>query len=290
MNLKRVIHEICPPIAWTLATRLRRSPQGLDARGDNVFTGDYASWTDAAGASGGYAAPDILEKTRAALLKVKRGEATFERDSVILPDPEYPFPVIAGLLRAALAENDRLSVLDFGGALGSTYFQCRKLLGPVKQLRWSVVEQAAHVACGRTEFETDELTFYTTVDECLRAERPRVLLLSSVLQYLSEPHAFFANILGYPFGHVIVDRTTVFKGQTPDRLTVQHVPAWIYPASYPCWMLNYRKLLDLASPAYMLVAEFPAHIGTTIPFDGVDAAYAGFLLERKTDDRHRHEE
>jgi len=286
VNLKRVIHEICPPIAWTLATRLKRPPRGLDARGDNVFTGDYASWTDAERASVGYAAPDILEKTRAAVLKVKNGEATFERDSVILPDPEYPFPVIAGLLRAALAENDTLSVLDFGGALGSTYFQCRKLLDPVPHVRWSVVEQPAHVECGRAEFETDELRFYTTVDECLRSERPQVLLLSSVLQYLSEPHAFFANILGYGFRHVIVDRTTVFKGSTPDRLTVQQVPAWIYPASYPCWMLNYRRLLDLVSPTYTCIADFPAHIGTTISFDGAHASYIGFLLDRKPDDPH----
>ena len=44
---------------------------------------------------------------------------------------EYQFPLLSGLLYAA-ARDGGLSVVDFGGALGSTYFQCRDFLCGVK--------------------------------------------------------------------------------------------------------------------------------------------------------------
>jgi putative methyltransferase (TIGR04325 family) len=97
-------------------------------RGSIRFTGDYKSWEDAQKNSTGYSSPEILEKTRAAVLKVKAGQAEFERDSVAFDRPQHEFPLLAGLLRAAAAANGCLSVLDFGGSLGSTYFQSRKFL------------------------------------------------------------------------------------------------------------------------------------------------------------------
>src|SRR5436305_14010450 len=100
------------------------------------FSGNYKSWEEAERDSTGYAAPEILQKTRAALLKVKAGEAAFERDSVIFDTMQYNFSLLAGLLRAAAANHGRLSVLDFGGSLGSTYFQQRSFLCDVTDLHW----------------------------------------------------------------------------------------------------------------------------------------------------------
>ena len=89
------------------------------------FTGDYATWDDALQNSIGYDAPAILSRTRAAMLKVKRGEAVYERDSVVFDKVEHSFPVLAGLLRAALSTSGRLVVLDFfkpeGGLMTAFY-------------------------------------------------------------------------------------------------------------------------------------------------------------------------
>src|SRR2546421_4551976 len=139
-------------------------------RGSIRFTGDFKSWQDAEQKSTGYGAPQILEKTRTALLKVKAGQAAFERDSIAFEKMENEFSLLAGLLRAAAADRGRLSVLDFGGSLGGTYFQCRNFLSPVAALRWSVVDQPRHVACGRADFANNELHFYETIDDCLREE------------------------------------------------------------------------------------------------------------------------
>lgn len=278
--LKKLAKAIAPPIL-VAAVRHFRAGRHPDPKAI-TFTGDYACWADAQRDSAGYDSAVILQKTRDALLKVKRGEAAFERDSIVFQTMEHEFALLAALLRAAVEKGGSLNVLDFGGALGSSYFQCRKFLSILPHLRWSVVEQSAHVACGRAEFSNDELYFYETVELCLENETPDLLLLSGVLQYLRKPHKTLARLLSHRIPHVFIDRTTVFLDDTADRLTVQTVPEWIYPASYPCWMLNYNGLLQLCTGEYQVVAEFPAHADVSIRFEnGSVAVYRGLLLHSK---------
>ena len=62
-----------------------------------------------------------------ALIKVKNGDAVFERDSVIFDKIHYSFPLLSALSLTALNHNSTLNVLDFGGSLGSAYFQNKNL-------------------------------------------------------------------------------------------------------------------------------------------------------------------
>lgn len=244
-----------------------------------VFTGDYASWDDATQSSTGYDAGVILEKTCAALLKVKNGEAAYERDSVLFDKIQHSFPVLAGLLRAAQAHDGRLCVVDFGGALGSSYFQCRDFLKVVQRLEWLVVEQTAHIACGRKNFESDQLRFYNTVEECKMGHQPNALPFSSVLQYLPNPYGVLQKLLSHRISHVIIDRTA-FLASDRERLTVQHVPDSIYPASYPAWFFSETKFkAAIESAGYGLTADFP---GTdNLSPEGEKAYFKGFIYERR---------
>ena len=91
---------------------------------------------------------------------VKRGEAVFERDSVIFDKVQYAWPVTAGLMWVAARNGGRLSVLDFGGSLGSSYFQNREFLAYLPNVRWSVIEQAHFVKAGRKHIQDERLVFY----------------------------------------------------------------------------------------------------------------------------------
>src|SRR5256885_16586782 len=106
-------------------SRLLRSILRKD-RGSIRFSGDYKSWEDAQRDSTGYSSPEILEKTRTAVLKVKAGDAEFERDSVAFHHVQYEFPLLAGLLRVAVAAHGRFDLVGFGGALGQTPFSLRR--------------------------------------------------------------------------------------------------------------------------------------------------------------------
>lgn len=243
------------------------------------FTGDFASWGEAERASTGYSTPEILEKTRVALLKVKAGDAAFERDSVTFNVMRYEFSLLAGLLRAAMASAGRLSVLDFGGALGSSYFQCRSFLSDLDELRWSVVDQPPQVACGRKDFANEQLRFYDTISDCLREQQPNVLLLSSVLQYLRSPYEALADLLRVAIPFVIVERTA-FNSSDRDRLTVQHVPERIYRASYPAWFLSETLFRKVFANDYDLICEYKG-LDNLHPRNG-RAIYKGFQFQRKS--------
>ena len=177
--------------------------------------------------SDGYDNDIILKKCQDALLKVKNGEAAYERDSVLFDKIQYSYPVLAGLLHAAIANGGNLSVLDFGGSLGSSYYQCRGFLSGLKSLKWCIVEQLRFVECGREFFESEELKFYYDIDECLNSEKPDVVLLSSVLPYIERPYNLLKDIIKHNFQYIILDRTPVVEWES-GLLTVQKVPKEIY--------------------------------------------------------------
>ena len=66
-----------------------------------VFEGNYASWEDATAKCDGYDAEHILTRVLESTLKVKSGDAIFERDSVLFDEIEYSWPLLAGLMWAA---------------------------------------------------------------------------------------------------------------------------------------------------------------------------------------------
>lgn len=113
--MKGLIKDLLPPAV--LRAYRRVAATGIR------FSGDHESWDGARATSTGYDGEEILRRARDAALKVKRGEARFERDSIILAEPEYSFPMLATLLRVAARRDGELTVLDFGGALGSSYRQ-----------------------------------------------------------------------------------------------------------------------------------------------------------------------
>jgi putative methyltransferase (TIGR04325 family) len=254
--------------------------RSISPNGAVSYSGSFATWSDARRHSDGYDVPAIVERVKQAQLKVARGEAAYERDSVLFDTIEHSYPLVVGLLRAALNNGGVLNVVDIGGALGSTYFQCRGLLEGTASVRWNVVEQPAFVDCGIQHFQSEQLRFFRDLRSCLAVEPVGVAVLSGVLPYVEDPHAMLREVADARLAHVILDRTPLWAAG--DRLTVQSVPASIYgfPVSYPAWILNRERVLGHFLPQYRLVEEFGALAGT-IPVDGLSARDTGLIFERR---------
>lgn len=259
----------CPPAMHRWVRRLR----GRGIR----FEGEFATWEEACAHSTGYDAENILAKVLAATLQVKQGTAAFERDSVLFGEIEYAWPVVAGLLGVAARNGGRLSVLDFGGSLGSSYFQNRGLLKTLPTVQWNVVEQPHYVKVGQTYIQDEQLRFYPSIHECLTENKVNVILLSSVLQYLPDPGNVFLSLLDVGADAVILDRT-IINHSISDRIYVQRVPSSICTASYPCRSLSESRLLTATSDRYQLNADFPS-----LRFPGlesIESEFKGYLLVR----------
>ncbi|MDW7973249.1 MAG: methyltransferase, TIGR04325 family, partial [Thermodesulfovibrio sp.] len=236
------------------------------------FVGNYSSWEEASKKSTGYNHPEILQRVRDFALKVKRGEAVYERDGVIFNEIQYSWPLLAGLLYAA-AITGRLRVCDFGGSLGTTYFQNRMFLQKISDVKWGIVEQREFVDIGKQDFEDSILRFYYDVDTCIREIEPDVLILSGVLQYIHNPFELLGSLLSYNFNYIIIDRTPFSNRR---HIKVQIVPENIYKTSYPLWIFEEQEFLRVFK-------EFGYNVITR--FKAIDAElggyqHLGFIMEK----------
>jgi putative methyltransferase (TIGR04325 family) len=269
--IKSLVKDWLPP-AILRAIRYRRG-------GSIRFEGDYATWQEAAAQCTGYDAESILAKVLEATLQVKRGDAVYERDSVLFDEIDYAWPVTAGLMWAAAQSGGRLDVLDFGGALGSSYFQNRALLAGLPQVRWSVVEQEHFVDAGKQHIQDETLRFYSTIDACLAENKPNVVLLSSVLQYLPNIEVVIAEINYSGILMLIIDRTP-FNNKQNNEICIQKVPESIYRGSYPMWIFSQDRLNDVFDD-WEFVAKSRSPEGSLISASGLLVDFRGLILKRK---------
>lgn len=277
MKARAVARQLLPPVV----ARALRSLAGSDAPAQRPVSRSYPSWDAAAAASQGYDAEDILARTEAATQLVLSGQAAFERDTVAFAQMEPPFAILAGLLHAAADTRSpgSLNVLDFGGSLGSTYRQCRGFLDGFAPLHWSVVEQAHVALAGRARYATGELSFHSTIADAAATHPPAVVLASSSIQYLREPHAVLAELARTPAHHFLIDRTPLVDAAA-DRVVAQQVPPEIYPGSYPCWILSRDRVLDSIGAGWDVLADY-ACADAPLRTDARDVPWRGLLLRRR---------
>lgn len=243
------------------------------------FQGNYATWQEATEHAAGYSSPEISARLLDVALKVLNGEIAFERDGVEFREYDPPFPLLAILLRIVAENNGNLVVLDFGGGMGSQYFQCQPWLNAAASVKWIVVEQASVVDAAQRHLTTDNLSFMYTVDEALAQCSPTVVLFSGVLQYLAEPFSLLAKILSSNIPNLIIDRTP-FTSRATGKIVVQRVPKNIIESSYPAHLFSKQEFFDILFDKYRLECEFQAidgRIGSVLsPVD-----FLGFYFRSK---------
>lgn len=240
--------------------------------------GDYSSWNAAMKDCTGYDQASIVNKIKSSVLKVKNKEAAYERDSVVF-DKLYLFEPVVNALKNSV-QGQKLHVVDFGGSLGSSYFQHRHLFEGLTDLKWSVVEQKHYVEIGKKDIAEKELEFYFTIEEALKEQSNQVLVLSSVLQYIPEPYKLIGKLLSYNFEYIIIDRTG-FTEREKERITKQIVPEDIYKASYPAWFFNENEFKKAFLTKYELTDEFINDIPLPTQLDNDKVYWKGFYLKRK---------
>jgi putative methyltransferase (TIGR04325 family) len=241
--------------------------------------GNYNNWQHALSQTAGYNSNQILEKVKSATLKVKNGEAVYERDSVLFDHMEYSWPLVSTLLKIGMQNNKQIKVIDFGGSLGSSYFQNRQFLKEFDLVEWNIVEQENYVECGQQFIQDHELKFYKTVDDCIASHGlPHLLLLSCTLPYIEKPYELLEYLIAKAIPYFMIDNT-IFNNNGKDRLMIQKVNPAIYAASYPCWILDYEKVQNTVKKRYNI--SFEHTNDNKIELDGKFVNYKGFLGELK---------
>ena len=288
-NIKTILKLFIPPIILKLYSYIRKPKKNPIPNKNTIqfqktelaWVKTELSWDDVLKqTSNGYSAEQILTKCRDSLLKVKNGEFPYERDSVLFTEKEIFYPLLSSLLYVALENDKKLNLIDFGGSLGSTYFQNRDILKQAGiDINWNIVEQDNFVKCGKEYFSNNELHFYNEIDELINKEgEVSVCIFSSVLPYLKEPYSIFDSIQRHNIKYIIIDRTLFLDNETEDILSIQTIPPEIYEASYPAWFLSLNKFLDFFEHKYSIVFKWNCSDNVSLP--SYKTSVMGFFLER----------
>jgi putative methyltransferase (TIGR04325 family) len=243
------------------------------------FRGSYANWQEASGHTSGYDAQNILKRVLEATRTVRNGKAAYERDGVLFAQPNDPYPLIAALMHAATFANGSLRVLDFGGALGSSYFQCRHWLNHLPTMDWCVVEQPHFVAMGNEQLANHHLRFVESIAQT--ASQPfDVALFSGVLQYLPTPMEILRQAIAAKPRYIIIDRTPTINA-THDQIRIQkQTSRRLAPSSYPIHLFTQATLMQVATWGYRLLSRFDA---VDEPMGGIGSRvdFKGYIFERE---------
>jgi putative methyltransferase (TIGR04325 family) len=279
-TLKSLIKLFIPPIVLKLFSLLsikkRKNKDSIDAI---LFQETSLQWSDVLKQTSGYAADDILTRCRDALLKVKSGEYPYERDSVLFSEKELFFPLLSALFYVSLKRNKELNLIDFGGSLGSTYYQNKdELKGAGISIKWKIVEQENFVICGKEYFENTELKFHSTIEDAV-LDGGDICILGSVLPYLEDPYTILDQIYQTKIEYIIIDRTMFLDIANEDVLTIQTVPENIGKAAYPAWFLSLNKFLSYIKSRYKIIFQWDSSYQMTL--HGHETTDKGFFLERQ---------
>jgi len=235
-QIRNFLKLFIPPVFLDFTRRFR-----LDTI---YFSKRYYDWEVAESRASGYESKDILDKNLNAALKVRSGQFSFERDSVLFQEPQYVYPLVCGLIIAQQLEKQNLIVLDYGGSLGSLYFQHSNIINRIENLSWNILEQPHFVSTGKEHLEDKRLKFFDNIEEFHCKNKINLLVLSSVLQYLQDPYEVLNNLMKLKPDVIVIDRTSFLKNSTREHLRIQNNPTNICKSSYPCWFLLREKLED----------------------------------------------
>jgi putative methyltransferase (TIGR04325 family) len=221
------------------------------------WKGNYASFEEANKIATGYNAEPILERIKATTHKVVNKEIAYERDGIAYDKPIMNFNMLSALLWIASQKNNSLTVLDFGGSLGTTYHHTAPFLSHLNKLNWCIVEQPNYVDAGKKEFETDQLHFYYSIKECLQYHQPDVIIFCGVIQYIEKTYELLEEVKNTQIPYLLLD-FMAYNDDAYDRICIQHVPPVFYgvDASYTCWFYDKTKQFNWLNQYYNMVFDF----------------------------------
>jgi len=283
-KIKTLLKVILPPIFFIIYRKLFVTKLLVDNNTKQVckneyWDGNYESWEIAESFCKGYDSEIIINKCFDAIQKIKNGKAIYERDSVLFDKIEYSTGLLAGLFLAGHSNEGNISVLDFGGSLGTTYFQNKQFFSYFESCKWGIVEQQKFFELGKKHFQNEELMFFENIDHCFSEINPTVFLISSSLQYISNPIQLLQQINNSTIRYIIFDRIPFSEKDT--ILTIQTVPPVIYEASYPCWVFNYNWVITQLTN-YKELYDFPSFCDSDQIINGdILVQWKGLVLELK---------
>jgi len=232
------------------------------------FAGPFNTWKDARKNSEGYDNDKMIKKLFKSAIKVKNKKFAYERDTILFSKPSYDWLILHNILKH-YNNHKNLNLIDFGGSLGSTYFQHKFFLESFKSIKWNIVEQKKITSIGKKFFKNKNLNFYSDLRIAMKANKSKLILLNNVLQYVESPIEII-DILSKNKGITIIIDKIIFTKKDKDIIIVQKTPKRIYEASYPLRIFSKSGFLKKIRQHFEIIKNKKNNFSFDLSFDNIN--------------------
>lgn len=239
----------------------------------------YGDWDSAKYATSGYDSGEIIRKVDDAASLAKAGFVSYERDGVTFDDSKLNWHLLTALFLARESKNN-MNILDFGGSLGSAYFQHKQFLDLISNYSWGVVEQDRFYKIGKSKYQDANLIFYKNIDVYLTKVSPNLVVLGSSLQYIQEFDELLNKISNSKAKVLLIDRTP-FSKLNNHILAIQKIPRTIYDGSYPIRIFSLALFKKSLKKNWKILSIYDAIGAPTYTRNGVRVEWKGILCIKK---------
>ena len=273
--LQKIIKKITPPIFIEIVKGIffsKKSKYG--------FHGNYTCWEEVSKQVTGWETDIIFDKINQSTNQLEKKDGSFERDGEIISSTNQNFPLIYSLINSINIEKKELSIIDFGGSLGTHYKRYRQFINNGIKISWAIVEQKKYVDYAKKVNKNLELNFHYSISESLKINNYSTFFSSGTIQYIEKPYKLMDEIMEYNFSTIVFDRI-FFLNDVNDRICIQTVnPKLFYHASFSVWLFNETKFKKHMSKKYTLILEFMSEDGDN-QIEGIRIYHKGFYYKLK---------
>ena len=112
-----------------------------------------------------------------------------------------------------------ITILDFGGACGTHYYEMKRLIPQHIAIKWYVVETEQMVKSAIEKgLNNTELEFVTNIKDV--KNKVDIIYSSCALGYVPNPYEFTMKLLSLEANYILIDRM-VFNNSNSDFITIQ---------------------------------------------------------------------
>ena len=232
------------------------------------FKGPFDTWKDALTNSEGYHSSKIIDKLFISAMKVKNKKFAYERDTVLFSQPSYNWMLLYNIFKY-FNNYQNFNLIDFGGSLGSTYFQHKFFFNSFKTMKWNIIEQSKISKIGNRFFRDKNLKFFNNLEPVIKKDKSKFIILDNVLQYIENP-SYIIDILSKHKGITIIIDNIFFTEKNKDIIIVQKTPKRIYEATYPLRIFSKSKFLKKIGQHFKIIENKKNNFSFDLSFDNVD--------------------
>lgn len=232
--------------------------EGIKARKSPIkYEYGFKNWADAKAASIGYSEDSILQKVSDQTVLMVESNSGWVRDGFYFEEVQVNFEILS-FLSLQSTRMQPLRVVDFGGGLGTTFFQNRNILNKFDiKVCWNIIEQPNFVAEGKLILDSiPNLHFFESLSEASITSSDLVIF-SSVLEYIEDSYHFLEEIMrleSKPSG-ILIDRSPIDLVDS-GKYVVQNVDHSIHQARLPLRILGQDKIVEILSSDYELLTDW----------------------------------